>query len=156
MSTGKKQNVSVTEMASMCGLSRSRFYDLIGTAFPKPMHDEATGRPYYDQNLQDKCLEVRATNVGVDGKPVVFYASRSRRKIQQNDPQSSEPTTNCSTGIAKLVNAMREMGLRGVTAKQVGELAGKLYPNGYELADGETLRRMFLELRDEQRRQQAG
>ena len=43
-----KPYVSVKEMAVLCGLSRSRFYDLIGTAFPSPLRGDHR-RPYYDR-----------------------------------------------------------------------------------------------------------
>ena len=38
----EKSAVSVAEMARMVGLSRSRFYQLVGTAFPHPLYDVAT------------------------------------------------------------------------------------------------------------------
>ena len=71
-----KSAVSVTEMARMVGLSRSRFYQLIGTAFPHPERQPGTGRPVYTEELQQVCLEVRRRNCGIDGKPVLFYARR--------------------------------------------------------------------------------
>ena len=44
--------VTVTEMAEMCQLSRSRFYDLIGAGvFPRPAVHPASGRPLYDHGL---------------------------------------------------------------------------------------------------------
>ena len=71
-----KAVVSVAEMSRMVGLSRARFYQLIGTTFPPPLYTEATRRPFYDEALQSVCLEVRRRNCGVDGKPVLFYARR--------------------------------------------------------------------------------
>ena len=53
-----KQIVSVTEMAEMVNLSRPRFYQLLDSGFfPKPLKDKRSNRPYYDTNLQQKCLE---------------------------------------------------------------------------------------------------
>ncbi len=74
----EKQAVSVAEMAAMVSLSTSRFRQLIGTAFPKPLRDEATNRPYYDQELQEVCLSVRKRNFGIDGKAILFYARAGR------------------------------------------------------------------------------
>src|SRR6202035_4331102 len=71
-----KAVVTVAEMARMCGLSRSRFYQLVGTAFPQPERQPGTGRPIYTEALQKVCLEVRRRNCGIDGKPVLFYARR--------------------------------------------------------------------------------
>src|ERR1700726_808879 len=71
-----KAAVTVAEMARMLGLSRSRFYQLIGTAFPQPERQQETGRPIYTEELQQVCLEVRRRNCGIDGKPILFYARR--------------------------------------------------------------------------------
>src|ERR1035438_2587529 len=70
-----KTVVTVSEMARMVGLSRSRFYQLIGTAFPSPLMDKKK-RPFYSEELQAVCLEVRRRNCGIDGKPILFYARR--------------------------------------------------------------------------------
>ena len=56
-----KVAVTVAEMARMLRLSRSRLYQLIGTAFPEPSRDDR-GRPYYDAEQQAICLEVRRRN----------------------------------------------------------------------------------------------
>ena len=63
-------------MARMVGLSRSRFHQLIGTTFPWPLYSVSTRRPFYDEELQKCCLEVRRRNCGIDGKPVLFYSRR--------------------------------------------------------------------------------
>ena len=76
MSVEIKQAVTVSEMARMCGLSRARFYQLIGTAFPYPVYSVSTRRPFFDQELQKVCLEVRRRNCGIDGKPILFYSRR--------------------------------------------------------------------------------
>jgi hypothetical protein len=49
----RKVAVSVSEMARLVGLSRARFYQLIGTGtFPAPSYDPGSGRPYYDHEQQ--------------------------------------------------------------------------------------------------------
>ena len=59
------------------GLSRQRFYQLIGTTFPYPVYDLKSRRPFYTAELQAMILEVRRRNCGIDGKPVLFYARRN-------------------------------------------------------------------------------
>ena len=71
-----KAAVTIAEMARMLNLSRQRLHQLIGTAFPFPVYDLKTRRPFYTEELQRVCLEVRRRNCGVDGKPVLFYARR--------------------------------------------------------------------------------
>ena len=47
--------VSVSEMARQCGLSRARFYQLMGTTFPRPVYDVATRRPFTPRNF-NRCV----------------------------------------------------------------------------------------------------
>ena len=74
--TETKSVVSVAGMARMLGLSRARFYQLIGTAFPQPERHPKPERPVYTEELQQVCLEVRRRNCGIDGKPILFYSRR--------------------------------------------------------------------------------
>jgi hypothetical protein len=62
MNEPTKVAVSISEMARMVGLSRQRFHQLKGTTFPEPMRDPETNRPFYDEELQQLCLEVRRRN----------------------------------------------------------------------------------------------
>jgi len=55
--TNGKAAVSVSEMARIVGLSRSRFYGLVNEGvFPPPVYDLRTRRPFYDLDLQQRCL----------------------------------------------------------------------------------------------------
>ena len=71
-----KMIVSKTEMARMVGLSRARFFQLVGTAFPYPLYDLKTRRPFYPPELQEVCMTVKRQNCGVDGRPIMFYSRR--------------------------------------------------------------------------------
>ncbi len=64
-----KAAVSVAEMARMVALSQQRFYQLVGSAFPHPVYDVATKRPFCTEELQAICLQVRLRNFGIDGRP---------------------------------------------------------------------------------------
>jgi hypothetical protein len=80
-----KSVISVTEMATVVGLSRQRFNQLVKIGvFPGPDHDPATGRPFFDAIKQQDCLMVRQTNTGINGKPILFYARRSDKGIKRN------------------------------------------------------------------------
>src|SRR6266852_5321463 len=74
-----KTAVTMSEMARMCSLGRSRFYQLIGTAFPNPVYELSTRRPFYTEEQQLVCLEVRRRNCGIDGKPILFYTKSINR-----------------------------------------------------------------------------
>src|SRR5262245_51023140 len=74
---------SIVDMARMAGLSRSRVRQLIGTALPYPVYSVETRRPFYDEQAQKLCLDVRRRNCGIDGKPVLFYARYAPRAISK-------------------------------------------------------------------------
>jgi len=61
-----KPIISVTEMAKMLNLSRARLYQLLEQGiFPQPIYDLRTHRPLYDAKLQERCLEIRNSGIGV-------------------------------------------------------------------------------------------
>lgn len=145
-----KAAVSISEMAKMVGLSRQRFAQLRGTAFPEPDHDHVTGRPFYNEEKQRSCLSVRQRNVGVDGKPILFYARRSdfsgqtsRRKQSKAKP----PVTRTDDRHGDLIDALRSLGLTSVTNAQVETALAELFPSGTNgIADGEIIRSVFVHL----------
>ena len=143
----EKQAVSVAEMARMVGLSRARFYQLVGSTFPHPVHDVATKRPFFPPDLQAVCLEVRRRNFGIDGRPVLFYARRM--VIAPAVPKRPRPRpTPVNSQYDDLIDGLRALGLFDVTAAQVGAAVKELYPSGVNGNDeGEALRAVFLALR---------
>ena len=63
-----KAAVSVSEMCEMCSISRSRWYEMVASGvFPEPIQLPSMKRPVYDRSLQEKCLEIRATGIGLNG-----------------------------------------------------------------------------------------
>ena len=70
--------ISVSEMARRLTLSRGRFYELVREeVFPSPCFCIHTRRALYPAELMQQCLQVRTTNVGVNGRYVLFYQQRS-------------------------------------------------------------------------------
>jgi len=130
----------------MCSLSRSRFYQLIGTAFPQPSRDDR-GRPYYDADQQQVCLEVRRRNCGVDGKPILFYAPRGSVPSSPTKRKPKSKPAPTSQHVAVL-NGVRALGLTMATAAQVDATVKQLFPNGTDGADpGEVIRQVFLSVK---------
>ena len=141
-----KAAVTVAEMARMLGMSRSRLYQLIGTAFPEPSRDDR-GRPYFDEDQQQICLEVRKRNCGVDGRPILFYAPRGsvpttsrKRKPKTNVAPTSESN--------EVLDGVKALGLPMATAAQVGAAVKQQFPNGTDGVDlGEVIRKVFLSIK---------
>lgn len=140
-----KHAVTVAEMARMIGLSRSRFYQLIGKAFPLPCRDEV-GKPFYDEEQQRVILEVRHRNCGIDGKPILFYAPRHtaqppmpKRRVQPKEVQSQ---------YADIVDGVQGLGLATANVTQVKAEIAKLFPNGIVgIAVGEIIKQVFLSIK---------
>lgn len=142
-----KAAVTVAEMARMCGLSRARFYQLIGTAFPFPVYDVSTRRPFYVEELQKLCLEVRRRNCGIDGKPVLFYARRGATTTAKRPAKVTTPKAVASTVSADLLDGLRALGLV-VTSAQVEAAIKQVFPSGtYGVESGEVVRSVFIYLK---------
>jgi hypothetical protein len=145
-----KAAVTISEMARMVGLSRARFYQLIGTAFPHPVYSLVTKRPFFTQELQELCLAVRKRNCGVDGRPVLFYSRglslkprpTTRRKLVTK-PKAPPP----DDGLLDILEGVRALGLNMTTYAQVGSAVATAFPEGTrDVPPGEAIRAVFLAL----------
>src|ERR1700736_238302 len=111
--TSSKAAISVSEMAARCQLSRGRFHELIRAGvMPWPQYDLRTRRPLYTRELQEVCLAVRATNIGIDGRFIVFYAPRSAERPRR--PRTSEERQPTGSH-AELLQGLRALGIASVT-----------------------------------------
>jgi len=144
-----KAAVTVAEMARMLNLSRQRLHQLIGTAFPYPIYNITTRRPFYPEDLQRLCLEVRRRNCGVDGKPILFYA---RRGGALSSPMKRPKKAKPNSAHVAILDAVKSLGLVSVTADQVGSTIKLLFPQGVESADqAEVIRGIFVHLQRQNR-----
>ena len=149
MSETTKVAVTVAEMARMCSLGRSRFYQLVGTAFPFPLYSVSTRRPFYDQVLQQVCLEVRRRNCGIDGIPILFYSKPINRKPSVKKRVSSVVPVQ---GHAELIEGLNALGLTA-SPNQVSEAINVLYPSGANGFDSSSmLRAGFIHIQSKERR----
>lgn len=143
-----KKVVSVSEMARMCGLSRSRFYQLIGSAFPQPSRDAETGRPYFDEKQQATCLEVRRRNCGVDGRAVLFYSQRHTPPVRSR--RTSKPKVRSGKPAGRhtaILEGVRALGLASATDRQVEQAVRDRFPDGTaDVEPGEVIRAVFVRL----------
>ncbi len=128
------------------GLSRSRFYQLIDSAFPQPNRDDR-GRPFYDADQQQVCLEVRRHNCGIDGRPVLFYAPRGTVLASAPKPRPKPKQANANNH-SDILDGVRALGVTNATAAQVGEAVRQIFPNGTDETDpGEVIRQVFLSIK---------
>jgi len=141
-----KTIVSITDMARMVGLSRPRFYQLVGSTFPWPLYDLRTRRPFYNEELQQVCLDIRRRNCGIDGRPLMFYSRRprttaiARRCITKAQPKKANSNRH-------LIEGLKSLGLV-VAPDQVAIAIKEIFPNGVDsVPQGEVLRGVFLHLK---------
>jgi hypothetical protein len=140
-----KAVVSVAEMARMVGLSRARLYQLVNEGvFPPPLYRIETRRPFFNQEMQESCLEVRRRNCGINGRPVLFY---SRRLGTPMTKVKTTPTPKTNKH-ADLIEALESLGLTTVRCSDVEAAIQQHFPNGKSGVDDETvLRTVFLHLK---------
>jgi hypothetical protein len=139
----EKSFVTVSEMAELCQLSRSRFYDLLKAGvFPKPILHPSSKRPMFDRKLQEACLEIRQTGIGLNG-PILFNRKPKkggRPKAQRKAVESQQEDHG------DLLDALKGLGLT-TTVQAVNEAVAALYPSGLAGVDqGDVIRRVFLHL----------
>ena len=143
--SNEKKAISVAEMARLVGLSRTRFYQLVGSAFPHPRYDLATKRPYYTPELQQICLDVRRSNLGIDGKPVLFHRRQGEVSPVRPERSKRKPDDN---RYKDLLGGLRSLGLAGVTVVDVEKALKELHVSDPALKDnGGLLKAVFLRLK---------
>jgi predicted DNA-binding transcriptional regulator AlpA len=140
----KKAAVSVSEMAALCQLSRSRFHALVREGvFPRPVQNRSGKRPFYTAELIERCLEIRQTGIGLGGLPVLFNRRPKRTRLPKPLRQSAQEK---KPDHADLLNALKGLGL-SATTQAVDEVLTALFPNGHaELDQGDVIRKLFLHL----------
>ena len=121
-----KSVCSVTAMAQKLFLSRSRFYDLLNLGvLPRPVHCPGTDHLFYTLELQQQCLRVKQTGIGVNGQPVLFYLPRKHKAAGKKYADNISP--DCFT--IRLFGLLKSMGAT-LKKSQLRYILKKMYPDG--------------------------
>lgn len=142
-----KAAVSVSEMAELCEVSRSRWYELVDAGvFPAPVVILPIKRPVYDRSLIEKCLQIRETGISLGGWPVVWNRKRKKTSLTK---QKATPLAKGQTAdplIEPIFDAIKALGLN-TTLQAVTDAVAANYPTGIEGQDqGDLIRKTFLYL----------
>jgi hypothetical protein len=143
---------SITEVAALCGISRGRFYDLIKSGvMPHPVYDLATRRPMYESDMAALCVRVRETNVGFDGRYVLFYPRRKASKVTTApDRQTARRPSAPDPLMREMIEALKAMNLKADDNEIVAAVTQRC-PQGLAESTFETdLRAIFDHLRRRQ------
>jgi hypothetical protein len=143
-----KAVVTVSHMARMVGLSRARFYQLVEAGvFPTPVYFVANRRPFFDEDMQKVCLEVRRRNCGINGKPVLFYSNGHQSQLSAARVKRPTKPAKPKADHADIIEGLAALGLNP-TAQQVQSAVQTLYPSGTNHHErGDVLRSIFLHLK---------
>src|SRR5438094_10109452 len=107
-----KAAVSVSEMCEMCSISRSRWYEMVASGvFPKPIQLASMKRPVYDRTLQEKCLEIRATGIGMNGSPVLFNRKSKKAGLSKQKPMRPAREQRLDPAIGPVLDGIKGLGL---------------------------------------------
>ncbi len=156
-------SVSVSDMARMVGLSRSRFHQLLQSGvFPKPSIDPESKRPFYDSVGQAACLQARQRNCGVNGKRVLFYArpfgahlaakprpvgAQGSFAARKKKSDAKQTTATKPSKLDLLVEGLKSLGLPNVTAGEASAAIHQVFPiDAQRPSDEEVLLRVFRHL----------
>ena len=128
--------ISVSEMARRLNLSRCRFYELVRAGvFPAPCYCPYSRRALYPAELRDKCLNVKATNIGVNGQYALFNRPRSAAVADINRPASQRtaghrPRRQGDPLLASLREGLLALGHAAVSDDQIRSALQSAYPSG--------------------------
>lgn len=144
--------LTVSDMARTLELSRSRFYSLIESGvFPTPLYMVETRRPFYDEALRDKCLEIRRTGLGADGRPVFFYPKRvgPPASTKSSSARRKTPTKPAVDPLsARLIEMLKGLGIDDPKPQAVSSALTVCFPDGVaDRAEGELVAAVFRHLR---------
>jgi len=146
--------IDCTAMAKLMRISRSRLYQLIdGDVILRPVYLIVNKRPVFTREMAVRNLMVREQNVGINGRVIMFYASR------RNDAVAWKPRPTPIKRVqekkqpkveqhAKLIEALEALGIEKITAEQVDAAIRKCFPNGTaDIGDDNILRAVFRHLK---------
>jgi len=126
--------INMTTMAKLLNLSRSRLYQLIDQGILlKPIHLPNNKRPAYTKEMALKNIEVKNSNVGINGEIIMFYSARTTtNKPKKIVGKKTNEKTVTSDKHADFIDALESLGLENITASQIDLAIHKCFPDGTE------------------------
>jgi len=158
MNSNNPAAICIRDMAAQCGLSRQRFMQLVKTGvFPAPLYDVESKRPFYSEELQAQCLEVRKKNIGINGKVVMFYSRRPSTTPATPKPKKPQSKPPGSDRYPDIIDGLKALGLVAVSTTQVAEAVAQLFPQGTSTVEpGEVIRAVFVHIHSKNSRGNVG
>ena len=113
--------INISTMAKHMNMSRSRLYQLVEQGvLLKAVYLLNNKRPVYTKEMALRNIEVKNSNVGVNGKVIMFYSARTTtakpKKIvkKSNDHKVIAPDKH-----ADMIDALESLGLENIGYSQI-------------------------------------
>ena len=146
---------SISDVAKMVGLSRARFYQLVKAGvFPPPVYAIHSRRPYYTDQMQTACMNIRKQNMGLNGQPILFYSRKALFKTPKPRPSARRnKKSKQPSRWSGILEGLKSLGLDGIKSEQIEAIIRTNYPSGIsDIAEGEVLRTCYRNLRQQKMR----
>ena len=150
--------MTVSAHIRQLGLSRARFYVLMGNGFfIPPVYLLVNRRPVYTPEMAEKNALAKAVGIGVvSGEARVFYQPRRDRPSTdtagpRRSRRSLSPGRRSQNDIGSIVAALGSLGLQGVEEDVVAQIITDLFPEGTgNVENGDVIRAVFRRVRQQQ------
>lgn len=140
--------VSMSQMARLLNMSRSRFYQLIsqGILLP-PIYSLSSKRPYYTSEMAQRNIEVKKNNTGINGEVIIFYSAKKKvvRTVNRLKTSKKEIKTNKHKD---LIEGLESLGMTDIKSSDIEKAIADCFPDGTKDVDqDEILTTIFRHLR---------
>ena len=134
--------VSINQLCSLMGISRSRYYQILSEGLIHPPIHTDSKRPYFTRELALKNLAVKKNNIGINNKICIFYNCKgSSFSPAKNKPVKKAKQNNKYEDI---VVGLNSLGLQDVKSSQVEAVVKKCFPDGTDdIEEGEILKQVY-------------
>ena len=142
--------LSISQMAKLLNLSRSRIYQLIEqNILLKPVYLISNKRPVYTKEMAIVNLEVKGRNQGINGQVLMFYTARNiDRVIPSKKVKKSPQSDTQNSQYTDLIDALESLGLEGITPAQIDSAMRACFPTTVpDSSDDEKLTTVFRYLK---------
>jgi hypothetical protein len=134
--------VNMTTMARLLNLSRSRLYQLTSNnILLMPAYLISTRKPVYTREMVLRNLQVKQSNCGINGQPILFYTTRHvLHKERTPKVKASQPRRVASPSkYEALLDELTCLGIEDLTVEQVEKAVSNCFPEGSDNVDPDTL-----------------
>ena len=126
--------INISTMAKLMNLSRSRLYQLVEQGvLLKAVYLLNNKRPVYTKEMAVRNLEVKNSNVGINGEIVMFYSARNttvpapKKTTKKPAEQTTDPPKHTD-----LIDALESLGLENITSSKIDTAIQYCFPDGTE------------------------